>query len=79
MAAASPSSPGGGTDGGSLSSSLSAPSSPAGSGGKSEQARKVFVGGLAPTVTDTDFRAFFEKFGAIVDAVVMFDRQVRIN
>lgn len=62
-----------GSDGGS-----SAPSSPAGSSIKSEQARKVFVGGLAPSVTDVDFRAYFERFGGIVDAVVMFDRQVGI-
>jgi hypothetical protein len=42
-----------------------------------EQARKIFVGGLAPSVTDADFRAYFEKFGPIVDAVVMFDRQTQ--
>jgi hypothetical protein len=50
--------------------------SPNSASGKSEQARKVFVGGLAPSVTDAEFRAYFEKFGAIADAVVMFDRQV---
>ena len=34
-----------------------------------EQARKIFVGGLAPGVADADFRAYFEQFGAIADAV----------
>ena len=39
-----------------------------------QQTRKIFVGGLAPTVSDSDFRAYFEKYGAVADAVVMFDR-----
>jgi len=34
-----------------------------------EQARKIFVGGLASGVSDADFRAYFEQFGAIADAV----------
>jgi hypothetical protein len=42
-----------------------------------EQLRKIFVGGLAPSVTDTDFRQYFEQFGSISDAVVMFDRQTQ--
>ena len=36
--------------------------------------RKIFVGGLAGTVTEEDFRAYFERYGAILDAVVMIDR-----
>lgn len=36
--------------------------------------RKIFVGGLPPTVTDVEFRAYFERFGPIVDGVVMIDR-----
>ncbi|KAG5190568.1 hypothetical protein JKP88DRAFT_175552 [Tribonema minus] len=36
---------------------------------------KVFVGGLAPSVTVAEFRTYFEGFGAVSDAVVMFDRQ----
>jgi len=43
---------------------------------KSElQSRKIFVGGLAATVTDGEFRSYFERFGSICDAVVMFDRK----
>ena len=38
------------------------------------QTRKLFVGGLAPSVSEQDFRAYFERFGPVVDAVVMFDR-----
>uniref|UniRef100_A0A7S3NJV6 RRM domain-containing protein n=1 Tax=Aureoumbra lagunensis TaxID=44058 RepID=A0A7S3NJV6_9STRA len=36
--------------------------------------RKLFVGGLAPTVTEAQFREYFSSFGNVVDAVVMFDR-----
>ncbi|CAM9335672.1 unnamed protein product [Chrysoparadoxa australica] len=39
------------------------------------EANKIFVGGLAPAVTPMEFRAYFEGFGAVEDAVVMFDRQ----
>lgn len=35
--------------------------------------RKVFVGGVAHTVTDDEFRAYFEKFGTVVDALLMYD------
>lgn len=36
--------------------------------------RKVFIGGLAATVTEADFRTYFEAFGPIIDAIVMIDR-----
>ena len=57
------------------SSSASAGSKPAGAAAAAvdssmpEQARKIFVGGLAPAVTDSDFKAYFERFGSISDAV----------
>lgn len=35
--------------------------------------KKMFVGGLAPTVTENDFRKYFEQFGTITDVVVMYD------
>eukprot|EP00250_Pteridium_aquilinum_P001000 c11180_g1_i1 orf=467-1933(-) len=35
--------------------------------------KKIFVGGLASTVTESDFRMYFEQFGAITDVVVMYD------
>jgi hypothetical protein len=37
--------------------------------------RKLFVGGLPPDIAQEEFRAFFAQFGAIVDSVVMFDRE----
>ena len=54
------------------------PSSGGGAATKSEQQmRKIFVGGLASTVTSSEFRAYFEQFGSTVDAVVMFDRKTQ--
>jgi len=35
---------------------------------------RLFVGGLAPTVTETQLREAFGAFGPIADAVVMIDR-----
>ncbi|XP_065873650.1 heterogeneous nuclear ribonucleoprotein 1 isoform X2 [Euphorbia lathyris] len=39
--------------------------------------RKIFVGGLASTVTETDFRKYFEQFGTITDVVVMYDHNTQ--
>lgn len=39
--------------------------------------KKIFVGGLAPSVTDQDFKEYFGKYGEIVDAVVMIDRDTQ--
>ncbi|GAB2274983.1 hypothetical protein Dimus_009753 [Dionaea muscipula] len=39
--------------------------------------RKIFVGGLASTVTDSDFKKYFEQFGAITDVVVMYDHNTQ--
>uniref|UniRef100_A0A2P2JAR7 RRM domain-containing protein n=1 Tax=Rhizophora mucronata TaxID=61149 RepID=A0A2P2JAR7_RHIMU len=35
--------------------------------------KKIFVGGLASTVTESDFKQYFDQFGAITDVVVMYD------
>ncbi|KAJ8770462.1 hypothetical protein K2173_017953 [Erythroxylum novogranatense] len=35
--------------------------------------KKIFVGGLAPTVTESDFKKYFDQFGIITDVVVMYD------
>jgi RNA recognition motif-containing protein len=35
---------------------------------------KLFVGGLGPSTTAADLRAFFAKFGEVVDAVVVPNR-----
>lgn len=35
--------------------------------------KKIFVGGLAPSTREDEFRSYFEQFGPIGDAVVMYD------
>ncbi|KAJ7011402.1 hypothetical protein NC653_001740 [Populus alba x Populus x berolinensis] len=35
--------------------------------------KKIFVGGLASTVTENDFKKYFEQYGIITDVVVMYD------
>ena len=35
--------------------------------------KKIFVGGLAPTVTEHELRKYFEHYGTITDLVVMYD------
>ncbi|KAL0586869.1 hypothetical protein ABG067_003489 [Albugo candida] len=47
------------------------------SSGVITESKKVFVGGLPPSVTEQDFRKYFEEFGKITDAVVMFDRETQ--
>lgn len=39
--------------------------------------RKIFVGGLASTVTESDFKKYFEQFGTITDVVVMYDHNTQ--
>ncbi|KAM7271660.1 hypothetical protein ACFE04_030874 [Oxalis oulophora] len=39
--------------------------------------RKIFVGGLASTVTESDFKKYFEQFGIITDVVVMYDHNTQ--
>ncbi|KAK9663938.1 hypothetical protein RND81_14G007800 [Saponaria officinalis] len=39
--------------------------------------RKIFVGGLASTVTENDFKMYFEQFGTITDVVVMYDHNTQ--
>lgn len=40
-----------------------------------ERTAKVFVGGLAATVTSESLRVFLTQFGPVMDATVMFDRE----
>ncbi|KAK3211019.1 hypothetical protein Dsin_015725 [Dipteronia sinensis] len=35
---------------------------------------KIFVGGLPDELTNEEFRSYFEEFGTVTDAVVIFDR-----
>jgi RNA-binding protein Musashi len=39
--------------------------------------RKIFVGGLASTVTESDFKMYFDQFGTITDVVVMYDHNTQ--
>ncbi|XP_038996396.1 heterogeneous nuclear ribonucleoprotein 1-like [Hibiscus syriacus] len=39
--------------------------------------RKIFVGGLASTVTESDFKNYFDQFGNITDVVVMHDHNTQ--
>lgn len=44
--------------------------------------KKVFVGGLTPSIDEAALRQYFEQFGGIQDAVVMYDhdnRRVSLN
>ncbi|KAF8097650.1 hypothetical protein N665_0284s0017 [Sinapis alba] len=36
--------------------------------------KKIFVGGLPPTLTDEEFRQFFEVYGTVADVVIMHDQ-----
>lgn len=39
--------------------------------------RKMFVGGLSATTTAEDVKAYFEQYGPVEDAVLMFDKQTQ--
>lgn len=39
--------------------------------------KKIFVGGLASTVTESDFKKYFEQFGTVTDVVVMYDHNTQ--
>lgn len=39
--------------------------------------KKIFVGGLASTVTESDFKKYFNQFGTITDVVVMYDHNTQ--
>ncbi|XP_061357012.1 heterogeneous nuclear ribonucleoprotein 1-like isoform X2 [Gastrolobium bilobum] len=36
--------------------------------------KKIFVGGLPPTLTEEKFRQYFEAYGPVTDVVVMYDQ-----
>ncbi|KIK71017.1 hypothetical protein GYMLUDRAFT_145402, partial [Collybiopsis luxurians FD-317 M1] len=40
-----------------------------------QRATKLFIGGLAGTVTSESMRAFFSQFGRVIDSTVMLDRE----
>ncbi|KAK9267471.1 hypothetical protein L1049_009897 [Liquidambar formosana] len=39
--------------------------------------KKIFVGGLASTVTESEFKKYFDQFGVITDVVVMYDHNTQ--
>ncbi|KAK1426548.1 hypothetical protein QVD17_15223 [Tagetes erecta] len=39
--------------------------------------KKIFVGGLASSVTESDFKNYFDQFGMITDVVVMYDHNTQ--
>ncbi|CAG8507578.1 4249_t:CDS:2 [Ambispora gerdemannii] len=40
-----------------------------------EKTEKIFVGGIAPEVTEEEFKEFFTQFGNVIDATLMVDRE----
>ena len=38
-----------------------------------DSSKKIFVGGLEPSVKDEDLKKFFSKFGPVREACVLFD------
>ncbi|MQL94785.1 hypothetical protein Taro_027450, partial [Colocasia esculenta] len=56
---------------------LSRNSSPVHGSPSPARTKKIFVGGLASTVTENDFRKYFERFGTITDVVVMYDHNTQ--
>ncbi|KAL4566765.1 hypothetical protein LXL04_030888 [Taraxacum kok-saghyz] len=48
-----------------------------GSPGPGGRTKKIFVGGLASTVTESDFKKYFDQFGTITDVVVMYDHNTQ--
>ncbi|CAI9118081.1 OLC1v1019598C1 [Oldenlandia corymbosa var. corymbosa] len=43
-------------------------------GGGNTRTKKIFVGGLPPSLTDDAFRQYFESYGNVTDVVIMFDQ-----
>ncbi|CAH8343026.1 unnamed protein product [Eruca vesicaria subsp. sativa] len=39
--------------------------------------KKIFVGGLASSVTEPEFKKYFAQFGTIIDLVVMYDHKTQ--
>ncbi|KAL8507862.1 hypothetical protein ACS0TY_018418 [Phlomoides rotata] len=44
-------------------------------GGGSTRTKKIFVGGLPPTLNEEGFRQYFEAYGVVTDVVIMYDQQ----
>ncbi|KAK6914141.1 RNA recognition motif domain [Dillenia turbinata] len=46
-------------------------------GGGNIRTKKIFVGGLPPTLTEEGFRQYFEAYGHVIDVVVMYDQSTQ--
>ncbi|XP_051133243.1 heterogeneous nuclear ribonucleoprotein 1-like [Andrographis paniculata] len=44
-------------------------------GAGSTRTKKIFVGGLPPTLNEEGFRQYFEAYGTVTDVVIMYDQQ----
>ncbi|KAL5996962.1 hypothetical protein ACLOJK_007888 [Asimina triloba] len=47
---------------------------PSGGGFKT---KKIFVGGLPPTLSEDGFRQYFENYGHVIDVVIMYDQNTQ--
>ncbi|CAN7030143.1 unnamed protein product [Brassica rapa subsp. trilocularis] len=43
---------------------------------RSSTLEKLFMGGLASSVIDTDFKKYLALFGIMIDLVVMYDHKI---
>ncbi|KAG6478081.1 heterogeneous nuclear ribonucleoprotein 1-like [Zingiber officinale] len=43
----------------------------------SGRTKKIFVGGLPSTITESEFKKYFDQFGSITDVVVMYDHNTQ--
>ena len=46
-------------------------------GGGNFRTKKIFVGGLPPTLAEDGFRQYFETFGQVTDVVIMYDQNTQ--
>ncbi|CAH8299981.1 unnamed protein product [Eruca vesicaria subsp. sativa] len=45
--------------------------------GCSVRTKKIFVGGLPSTITEAEFKNYFDQFGTVADVVVMYDHNTQ--
>lgn len=56
--------------------SMQKPKKPAGQVGQQQPVfPKVFLGGLPSSITETDLRNFFSRYGEVVEVVIMYDQE----
>ncbi|KAJ0263232.1 hypothetical protein HA466_0036230 [Hirschfeldia incana] len=56
---------------------ISSSPSHGGNGGNSGRTKKIFVGGLPSSITEAEFKNYFDQFGTIADVVVMYDHNTQ--